>query len=279
MVFCENLEHPESPVPMADGSWLIVQMKMGNGCVSRVSSDGENVTTIKETGRPNAVLAGKQGDMWVAESWEPSLVNISEDGSARVIARGNHEGLFLWPNDLVWGPDGAIYLTDSGIAVHDLLEDDRVKPDIWHKSMAGKLYRIDPDTEQVECMDSGFQFTNGIAFGPDGGLYVAEMVTGHIFRYDFTDRLEINSKILYASVIDKTGAQGVVGPDGITFDKDGNLYAALFGQGHVAVVSPSGHVVKRQATRGSCPTNLAFGQDGKLYVTEFQKGQIEILEV
>ena len=217
--------------------------------------------------------------MWVAESWEPSLVRISEDGSARVIARGNQDQLFLWPNDLVWGPDKAIYMTDSGIAVHDLLEGSQVKPDAWQQPMDGKLYRIDPDTERVECLDSGYQFANGIAFGPDGGLYVAEMVTGHIFRYDFTDRLEVNSKILYASVIDKTGPHRVVGPDGITFDKDGNLYAALFGQGHVAVVDPSGHVVRRLVTRGSSPTNLAFGSDGRLYVTEFQRGQIEILDV
>ena len=244
MVFCENLEHPEAPVLLPDGSWLVVQMKMGNGTVCRVSADGKNVKEIKQTGRPNGLLAGKNGDIWVAESWEPALIKISADGSSRVIARGNREQLFLWPNDLVWGPDGAIYMTDSGILVNDLISPEGIRPDRWSEPMQGRLYRIDPETEDVECLDSGFQFTNGLAFGPDGRLYVAETVTGHIYRYDFTDRLEVNSRILFASVIDRTGPNRIVGPDGLTFDSVGNLYAAIIGQGHIAVVNPSGHVIR-----------------------------------
>lgn len=281
MVFCEGLEHPEAPVRLQDGSWLVVQMQMGSGSVCRVSADGKEVNVLKQTGRPNGLLAGKNGEIWVAETWEPSLISISADGSSRVIARGNRDRLFLWPNDLVWGPDGAIYMTDSGVLVSELISTDGIVPGRWNEPMEGRLYRIDPETEKVVCLDSGFQFANGLAFGPDGRLYVAEMVTGHIYRYDFTSQLEVNSRILFASVIDKTGPNRVVGPDGLTFDKVGNLYAAMFGQGHVAVVEPSGHVFRRITTKGSSPTNLAFGDKGsnQLYVTEYQRGQIEVLTV
>ena len=281
MVFCENLDRPEAPVRLKDGSWLVVQMKMGNGTVCRVSADGKQVEVIKETGRPNGLLAGKNGDIWVAESWEPSLITISGDGSSRIIARGNREQLFLWPNDLVWGPDGAIYMTDSGVLVNDLLSPEGIRLERYSEPMDGRLYRIDPITEEVRCLDSGFQFANGIAFGPDGRLYVAETVTGHIYRYDFTDQLEVNSRILFASVTDKTGPSRAVGPDGLTFDRVGNLYAAMIGQGHVAVIDPSGHVSRRITTKGARPTNLAFGKNGsnKLYVTEYQRGQIEVLTV
>ena len=281
MVFCENLEHPEAPVRLRDGSWLVVQMRMGNGAVCRISANGKNVSEIRQTGRPNGLLAGKNGDIWVAETWEPSLIKLSANGSSRVIARGNRERLFLWPNDLVWGPDGAIYMTDSGVLVSDLISAEGLRPERWSGPMEGRLYRIDPETEAVECLDSGFQFANGLAFGPDGRLCVAETVTGNIYRYDFTDRLEINSRILFATVMDKTEPGRVAGPDGLAFDKVGNLYAAMFGLGHVAVVGPSGHVSRRITTKGSGPTNLAFGEDGsnQLYVTEFQRGQIETLTV
>lgn len=281
MVLCENLDHPEAPVRLSDGSWLFVQMHMGKGTVCRVSPDGQQMKVIKETGRPNGLLAGRNGDIWVAESWEPSLINISAKGDARVIARGAPGQMFLWPNDLVWGPDGAIYMTDSGVQVNELIQSDGVNPQRWQAPMDGCLYRIDPETEEVVCLDRGYHFANGLAFGPDGRLYVAEMVTGHIYRYDFSDRLEVSSRIQFASVIDRGGPGRVIGPDGLTFDKFGNLYAAMFGQGHIAVVDPSGNVSRRITTRGSCPTNLAFGKNGsnQLYVTEYQCGQIEVLTV
>ena len=281
MIFCENLEHPEAPALQADGSWLIVQMKMGQGEVCQVSADGKSIQTIKKTGRPNGLLVDDEGSIWVAETWEPSLIKISPDKSVRVISRGNPDKLFMWPNDLVWGPDGAIYMTDSGVSVHDLLMPNGPDPKVWQGSMDGRLYRIDPITEEVECLDSGFRFINGLAFGLDGCLYVAETVTGHIYRYEFTDQLDVNSRTLFASVIDKTGPKRVVGPDGIKFDDEGNLYAAIFGQGHIAVVAPSGNIMRRITTKGSCPTNLAFGPkgSGKLYVTEYQRGQIETLTV
>jgi gluconolactonase len=33
-------------------------------------------------------------------------------------------------------------------------------------------------------LDRGLRYTNGIAFGPDGRLYVAETLSGDIFAYD-----------------------------------------------------------------------------------------------
>ena len=281
MVFCSDLDHPECPIRMSDGSWLIVQMNMGEGCVSKVSADGSQVHTIRKTGRPSGIVTDSEGSIWIAETLDPSLIKVSSDGSARTIARGNAQQLFRWPNDLLIGPDGAVYMTDAGISVSELITPDGFDPEVWKKSMKGCLYRIDPVTESVECLDSGYQFANGLAFGPDGRLYVSESVTGHIYRYDFTDRLEINSRILFASVIDKSGPHRVVGPGGMAFDEEGNLYAAIFGQGHIAMIEPSGAIRRHLVTRGSCPGNLSFGSKGsqQIYVTECQRGQIEILNV
>ena len=281
MIFCSDLDHPECPVRMPDGSWLIVQMNMGEGEVSQISADGAQIKTIRKTGRPNGIAKDDRGNIWVAETLDPSLIKISPDGSARTISRGNAHQLFLWPNDLVVGPDGAIYMTDSGVHVSELMTPNGPDPEVWRTTMNGCLYRIDPQTEQVECLDSGFQFANGLAFGPDGRLYVAETVTGNIYRYDFTDRLEINSRVLFVTVTDQSGPRRVAGPDGIAFDEEGNLYAAIFGQGHVAMVEPSGAIRRHLVTRGSCPTNLAFGPKGskQIYITEYQRGQIEVLAV
>jgi gluconolactonase len=90
---------------------------------------------------------------------------------------------FLYPNDLCFGPDGALYLTDSGITAADFEPGGKVRPDFETCPMDGRVYRIDVRTKTIEKIDSGIRFTNGIAFGPDNDRYVNETITGAIYRY------------------------------------------------------------------------------------------------
>lgn len=103
---------------------------------------------------------------------------------------------FLWPNDLVYGSNGAIYLTDLGVKVDGLFTGSGVDASVWQGEMKGCLYRID----LVSCLDKGFLFTNGIAFDPDGKLHINEMVTGYIYRYDFEGEVIVESREVFASV-------------------------------------------------------------------------------
>ena len=281
MIFIDDLEYPEAPVLMNDGSWLIAEMAMGSGRLTRVSATGDQRQLLAETGRPNGLLLDSDGSVWVAESWQPSLLKISPKGDKQVVLQGCGNQPFLWPNDLVFGPDGSIYMTDSGIEVSRLIGENGLDEKVWHDDMNGCLYRIDPVTHQIECIDDGYRFANGLAFGPDGGLYVNEMVTGNVYRYDFSGKVVPHSRTLFASVIDSGGPSRVVGPDGMAFDSEGNLFVCIFGQGHLAVVSPDGSIDRSIVTRGSCPTNVAFGPAGSqsIYVTEFQRGRVETYRV
>ena len=51
---------------------------------------------------------------------------------------------------------------------------------------------------------------------------------------------------------------GRVGPDGIRFASNGDLYVALFGHGQIAVVSQDGEVIDRLRLPGLFPTNVIF---------------------
>ena len=285
MIFVEDLVYPEAPLLMNDGGWLVAEMVPGNGRLTKISVCGQNRSVFAEGGRPNGLLLDrKTGCIWVAETWNPSLIKLNPDGTvANTITEGDKP--FLWPNDLVFGPDGYIYMTDSGLLAKDLITDQGLNQECWEGDMAGCLYRIHPETCGVECLDEGFRFTNGIAFGVDGKLYINEMTTGHIYRYDFNEALDKKidpaTRELFVSVIDKTGPSRIVGPDGMAFDEQGNLYVALFGQGHIAKVSPKGEITRSIVTRGSSPTNVAFGRAGskKLYITEFQRGRLEVVDV
>ena len=187
MIFARDLGAPEGPVALPDGTWLVVEAAANRGCVTHISADGRTKSVIKQTGRPNGLAVDAGGVIWVAESKVPSLLRLTMDGKCDVVATGCDGEPFLFPNDLCFGPDGAIYLTDSGVQIDNFAPNNQIRADYIDVHYDGRLYRVDPETGAVTKLDQGFLFTNGIAFGPDGMLYVDETVTGNIYRYAWRD--------------------------------------------------------------------------------------------
>jgi gluconolactonase len=188
---------------------------------------------------------------------------------------------FLFPNDLCFGPDGALYVTDSGVHIDSFAPGNTIRADYMDVKYDGRVYRVEPEAGTVSLIDRGIRFTNGIAFGPDERLYVNETLTGNIYRYGWRDGKIVPPRELYGNVIREDAPRGWKGPDGMAFDELGLLYVAVFGQGDVTVLGPGGEVVRRIATQGMSPTNLAFALPGNrsIYVTEYRYAQMEIIPV
>lgn len=281
MIFCRGLKNPESPVALADGSWLCVEGASDRGCVTRISADGAHLKVVVATGRPNGLAVDAAGNIWVAESKVPSLLRVAPDGSVEVIATGCDGEAFLFPNDLCLGPDGALYMTDSGVHIDTFAPGGNIREDYRSVSYDGRVYRIDVSSGEVRKIDSRLEFANGIAFGPDDHLYVNETLTGMIYRYAWHADGVIGARTAFGNVIDPAAAAGWKGPDGMAFGADGNLYVAVFAQRDVTILGRNGAVVNRLRTAGRLPTNCAFALHGqrKLYVTEYELGQIEVFDV
>jgi len=280
MICCAGLSFPEGPVVLPDGSWLVVEMEAGPGCVTQISPDGNNKRVIAKTGRPNGLAVDKDGFIWVAESVVPALMRMSMEGDVEVIADACDGKPFLWPNDLCFGPDGAVYLTDSGVRVRDYKVGTKPRPDYEKVKLDGRVFRIDPVTRQVRQIDGGLSFTNGIAFGPDGNLYVNETITGLVYRYAWKPGGELGPRECFEQS-NPEPAPGFQGPDGMAFSKDGRLYVALAGRGRVTVMNSEGKILEHIPTRGQKPTNVAFGLPGdtRIYVTEDELGALEVFDV
>lgn len=278
MVFAKGLSIPEGPVVLPDKSFLVTEM--GIGYVSHITQDGQKKKVIAKMGRPNGLAVDRNGVIWVAESQPPSLVRLSMNGETQVWLTECDGEPFLFPNDLAFGPDGALYMTDSGILIEEWLVDGGVRPDYMDLKIDGRVYKIDVNTKKIEKLDSEIRFTNGIAFGPDDNLYVNETLTGAVYRYKWKDG-KVGSREDIGNVMSRGGMEGVKGPDGMKFGKDGNLYLAVFGQSNVTVLNLNGTVVERIITAGSMPTNLVFGPPGekKIYVTEDEHGTLEVFNV
>ncbi len=281
MVFAADLLDPEGPVAMPDGSWLFVEGAAERGCVTHASADGGSRRIVKKTGRPNGLTVDAEEAIWVAESKTPSLLRLTLAGEAQVIATDCDGEPFLFPNDLCFGPDGAIYLTDSGVFIDSFAPSGKIRSDYMSVEYDGRVYRVDPHTGVVSLIDRGICFTNGIAFGPDDRLYVNETLTGNIYRYGWRDGKVSAPRELYGNVIRPDAPPGWKGPDGMAFDEAGLLYVAVFGQGDVTVLGRDGNVARRIETQGRLPTNIAFALPGKraIYVTEYQNAQVEVFSV
>jgi gluconolactonase len=281
MIFATDVRNPEGPVALPDGSWLIVEGAQERGCVTQLSADGRSRRTVLKTGRPNGLAVDADGFIWVAESKEPSLLRVSMDGNCEVIATGCKDEPFLFPNDLCFGPDGALYLTDSGVNSATFAPNNQIRSDYLEIEYDGRVYRIDPKTGTVTLLDRGIRFTNGIAFSPDDLLYVNETIGGNIYRYSSANGVPTGARQLFGNVVRTDPPPGWVGPDGMAFGEDGNLYVAVFGQGDVTVLGRDGQVVRRIATSGMLPTNLAFALPGthRIHVTEYKNAQMETFDV
>jgi gluconolactonase len=280
-IFAKDLGFPEAPVLLPDCSFLCVEMSPDKGCVTHIAADGGSRRVVARTGRPNGLARDARGVIWVAETAMRALVKLALDGKFEVFADGCRGERFLFLNDLAFAPNGALYLTDSGVPLDEIAPGGELAPNYRSMSYDGRVYRIDVETAAVAVVDRGLMFTNGIAFGPGGDLYVAETLTGNIYRYEYRGGQVTGPRELFANVIERFDPAELQGPDGMKFAADGNLYVAVFGQGDVTVVGKRGEVVNRIKTDGTYPTNLAFAPAGRkqIYVTEAATGTVQVFDV
>ena len=183
----------------------------------------------------------------------------------------------MFPNDVAVGPDGAIYMTDSGVLEDDIAPGGVPSRDWLSLTFDGKVFRIDPVTGAVTCLTRGLQFTNGLAFSPDEALFINETLTGNVYRL-----APDGGRILFGNVVAEPRAPDEFkGPDGMKFAADGRLFCCVFGQGDVTVLDSTGKLDTRLPVLGRYPTNLVFGGSGEgaIYVTEIKTGSIQRIVV
>ena len=276
-IFHRGLGEPEGPVLLKNGIWGVVEMSPETGQVSVFSTDGGSKRVIVQTGRPNGMVQDSAGTLWVAESQNPpSLLKVDLDGRSEVVLTGGDGAEFMFPNDLVFGPDGALYMTDSGVhrPAFQIARENESRLDDYPYD--GKLFRIDLSDMSVSKLEDGLKFANGLAFGVDGALCVTATATGLVYRYEWNSDGTLGPQQIFAELVDRSRAPGFIGGDGLAVGENGYLYCAVVGQGDVTVIDTSGTVVERIPVGGMQPTNVAFGPEGSgdIFVTVKDAGTL-----
>jgi gluconolactonase len=183
-----------------------------------------------------------------------AVVKVRQDGSYRVLADKYNGKRFNSPNDIVLGPDGALYFTDPTL--------DLVKGEQQEIPFQG-VYRLGKDGT-VRLLTRELTQPNGLAFSPDGKhLYIDDSERCDIRVYDVSASGNLSNGRVFAT---EAGAAKSGVPDGMKVDQDGNLFVT--GPLGVWVWDVRGHhmgtiVMPEQ------PANLAWGDTDfrTLYIT------------
>lgn len=195
---------------------------------------GSNGMTLDPRGRLT-VAGHAQRDVWRLESISPHAVRT-------ILADSYHGKRLNSPNDLVYGPHGALYFTDPPYGLPTQHDNDPLK----QLRMNG-VYRIEnavshrpgapPDESKLQLLISNLSRPNGIAFSPDYKyLYVDNSEPQKLWmRYPVKPDGTLGKGIVF---YDATSDHAQGSPDGMKIDVKGNIYSA--GPGGLLIFSPQG---------------------------------------
>jgi gluconolactonase len=239
----------EGPVWDSRGFLYVSDEKQNK--IYRVHLDGTKETLI-ELGDPDGNTFDREQRLLDCASVLRAIIRVSPDGRYQVIADRFEGKRFNSPNDVVIGPDHAIYFTDPTL--------DLVKGEKQEIPFQG-VYRIGTEGG-VRLLVKDMSQPNGLAFSPDGKrLYVDDSEQKNIRVFDFSRDGQVSNGRVFG---EEKGSGGV--PDGMRLDRAGNLYVT--GPRGIWVWDPQGNhlgtvVVPEQ------PANLAWGDKdyGTLYLT------------
>jgi gluconolactonase len=271
-VVASGLRFPEGPTALGGGAFAVVEMQ--GEAVARVEADGSTSTLGDLGGGPNGSTLGADGAVYVANNgglsaqgmdyWHASrefdgiVQRVEPDGSVTTVGGPLPGDAPHRPNDLCFAPDGSLLVTDSAN-----WEDMR-------NLSPGRVVRIAPDgaTEAILELPA---LPNGIAFGADGRLYVAQSLTRKVLAFDWTGGV-LGEPETFCRL-----DAGM--PDGFCFAADGTLYVCGSIGDAVHVYDASGELRDTIATGGgSQPTNCCL-HEGSLHVTLAIPGQLVAFDV
>jgi gluconolactonase len=180
---------------------------------------------------------------------------VSMDGSVEFLFSEVAGYTLAGPNQSAFGPDGRLWITDSGTEL-----DDRV--DV---PSPGRLFVVSDASGTGEMLlERPGSYPNGIAFDAQGRFYWSESKAHRVCR------LEGGEAVTFCQLPDTHV------PDGMAFAADGRLFVANTTFGGVTVLSPDGEVLT-EIDLNEHATNVVF--DGSaLYVTATRTPDIEASE-
>jgi gluconolactonase len=256
-VIADGLGFTEGPVWLPDDR--VALTSISHGCVYIVDPRDGALERIDTGGGPNGLACSGDGTLYVAQNGGTWGASGTAEPGVQVIT-GSHvdylvEGLGA-PNDLTFGPDGRLWITDTR-AQFDISTPDAGLP--------GHVYSTDVDSGDTRLViDDGPVFVNGLGFDRDGSrLLVTATLSSQLLSYVISPDGAVGAPEIVHTFDDGW-------PDGMTVSAHGDYWVALTAADRIDVVDTWGRRVGEIGLpAGSLPTNVCIGgrRYDELFVT------------
>lgn len=241
----------EGPATDAEGNLYFTDIPANR--IHRLDRRGGLSVFIEPSGHCNGLMV--VGSRLLACEMDGRLKEYSlADKSETVLAAQYNEKRFNAPNDLVIDRSGGIYFTDPRFRA----------PDPWPQGQEAVYYRAADGT--VTRLIDDRQAPNGVILSPDEQtLYVIPSMEKQMWAYPVESPGTIGEGRVFCELRQGPG-QSNSGGDGLTIDKNGNLY--ITSSLGVQVFQPDGEYLGTIEFPEQ-PANAVLGGEGgrTLYVT------------
>lgn len=228
----------------------------------------------------NGIAFGPHGRLYVADFLGGSISAV-DLGTAEVDVVVPAGGVVQSPDDLAFGADGSMYITDlvpgrvwrrEPLGEFTLVTDEVKVPNgiacagnrlfVNEMRPGGRVFELFPGGGAPVVLAGDLPMGNAMQVGPDGYLYYPHMLTGEVHR------------ISPDGGAPELVADGVHAPVAVRFDRAGVLLILSAGtEGDITRISPDG--TRQTVTTGLFGLdNAAVDEDNRVYVSSFASGGI-----
>jgi gluconolactonase len=236
--------------PAVDKKGTIYFTDQPNDKIWMYDTDGKLSLFMDKTGRSNGLYVDKKGNLIACADQKNELWSIDSKKKVTVLL-ANYQGRRLnGPNDVWLDPKGGIYFTDP---YYQRPYWEHKKPEITAQS----VYYLPKGKTEAILVDGELMQPNGIVGSSDGKrLFVADIKANKTYTYQIESDGRLTNRQLFVEQ----------GSDGMTLDKQGNLY--LTGRG-VTVYDPAGKKLGNIPVPSGWVGNVCFGgkERNMLFIT------------